>query len=53
MGLPEGHVTGVQIKREAQLKALGNGVVPQHAALAVATLVKEWDMNLNIEGGGQ
>lgn len=36
MGLPEGWVTGVGIPRSAQLKALGNGVVPQQAALALA-----------------
>ena len=34
MGLPEGHVTGVKISRNDQLKALGNGVVPQQAAEA-------------------
>ncbi len=39
MGLPAGHITDVAIKREAQLKALGNGVVPQQAALAVSTLL--------------
>ncbi|WP_375426065.1 hypothetical protein [uncultured Friedmanniella sp.] len=38
MGLPAGHVTDVPgLGRNAQLKALGNGVVPQqaHAALQV------------------
>lgn len=35
MGLPDGHVTSVPgLSRNAQLKALGNGVVPQQAALA-------------------
>ena len=35
MGLPAGHVTDVPgITRSDQLKALGNGVVPQQAALA-------------------
>ena len=35
MGLPAGHVTDVPgITRNDQLKALGNGVVPQQAALA-------------------
>lgn len=38
MGLPAGHVTGVGLTREQELKALGNGVVPQQAALAVAVL---------------
>jgi DNA (cytosine-5)-methyltransferase 1 len=32
MGLPEGWVTSVpELNRNAQLKALGNGVVPQQA----------------------
>lgn len=38
MGLPEGHVTAVPgVSYKHQLKALGNGVVPQaaHAALEV------------------
>ena len=39
MGLPAGHVTGVGIPRNAQLKALGNGVVPQQAALALSMLL--------------
>lgn len=39
MGLPNGHVTGAPITRAQQLKALGNGVVPQQAALAVRTLL--------------
>jgi DNA (cytosine-5)-methyltransferase 1 len=35
MGLPAGHVTGVPgLSRNDQLKALGNGVVPQQAAYA-------------------
>ena len=38
MGLPNGWVTGVGIPRSAQLKALGNGVVKQQAALALALL---------------
>lgn len=39
MGLPEGHVTDVPgLSRVAKLKALGNGVVPQQAALAVRAL---------------
>lgn len=42
MGLPEGHVTGPDhdISRERQLRLLGNGVVPQQAALAVGTLIQ-------------
>lgn len=39
MGLPDGWVTDVPgLSRSAQLKALGNGVVPQQAALAMRTL---------------
>ncbi len=38
MGLPDGWVTGVDIPRNAQLKALGNGVVPQQSALALRLL---------------
>lgn len=39
MGLPAGWVCGVDIPRNAQLKALGNGVVPQQAALALRLLL--------------
>lgn len=40
MGLPDGHVTAVPgVNRNAQLKALGNGVVPQQAAAALRHLV--------------
>ncbi|UAJ81587.1 DNA cytosine methyltransferase [Leifsonia sp. ZF2019] len=43
MGLPEGWLTApeVGLTRAQQLKALGNGVVPQQAALAVSTLLRE------------
>ena len=42
MGLPDGHVTGPDLilSREQQLRMLGNGVVPQQAALAVGTLIR-------------
>ncbi|MGI5449806.1 hypothetical protein ACQEVM_29345 [Streptomyces sp. CA-243310] len=41
MGLPEGHVTDVPgLTRTAQLKALGNGVVPQQATAALHALVR-------------
>ena len=42
MGLPDGHVTGedLALPREQQLRLLGNGVVPQQAALAVGMLVR-------------
>ena len=39
MGLPAGWVTDVDISRNDQLKALGNGVVPQQAAEAVRRLL--------------
>ena len=39
LGLEDGHVTAVGIPRNAQLKALGNGVVPQQAALALSMLL--------------
>lgn len=40
MGLDAGHVTDVPgLSRNAQLKALGNGVVPQQAALALRLLL--------------
>lgn len=44
MGLPGGWVTGVPgLSRNAQLKALGNGVVPQQAAMALRLLLGEDD----------
>lgn len=40
MGLPEGHITSVPgLSREAQLKAAGNGVVPQQAAAALLLMI--------------
>lgn len=40
MGLNDGHVTAVPgLSRNDQLKALGNGVVPQQAAHAVRVLL--------------
>ncbi|MER5707102.1 hypothetical protein [Streptomyces sp. NPDC002122] len=40
MGLPVGHVTDVPgLDRNAQLKALGNGVVPQQAEAAIRALL--------------
>ncbi|WP_225878875.1 hypothetical protein [Spongiactinospora rosea] len=38
MGLPEGWVTGIGISRAAQMRALGNGVVPQQAQAALERL---------------
>ena len=41
MGLPEGWVTDVDISYSAQLKAIGNGVVPQQAAAALRKLLQD------------
>ena len=41
MGLAEGWVTDLPLPRTAQLRALGNGVVPQQAAYAVALLLAD------------
>ena len=41
MGLPAGHVTDVGLTRNEQLKALGNGVVPQQAELALRILLRD------------
>ena len=43
MGLPEGWVTSTEIglKRNDQLKACGNGVVPQQAEMALAILIDD------------
>jgi len=44
MGLPAGWVTDVIESRTAQLKMLGNGVVPQQAALALDVLAPIYAM---------
>ena len=41
MGLPAGHVTNTAITRNEQLKALGNGVVPQQAAAATRAFLHD------------
>jgi DNA (cytosine-5)-methyltransferase 1 len=40
MGLPENFVTGHGLSKTAELSALGNGVVPQQALLALGRLIK-------------
>ncbi|NBW17914.1 MAG: hypothetical protein EBR82_59070 [Caulobacteraceae bacterium] len=47
MGLPEGWVTSPEIglKRNEQLKALGNGVVPQQAQFALGLLIDDEVLN--------
>jgi len=46
MGLPEGWVTSpdIGLKRNEQLKACGNGVVPQQAVLALRMLLEDVDL---------
>lgn len=39
MGLEDGHVTGLDVKRSAHLRILGNGVVPQQATSALTLLI--------------
>lgn len=41
MGLEPGWVTGLPLPRTAQLRALGNGVVPQQATYAVGLLLAD------------
>lgn len=43
MLLPDGHVTGVGLSRNEELKAIGNGVVPAQAfaALRILTPIAE------------
>ncbi|WP_306472861.1 hypothetical protein [Streptomyces sp. or20] len=51
MGLPPGHVTDVPgLSRTAQLKALGNGVVPQQAATALRQLATRQEPDARWEG---
>ena len=40
MGLPEGWITDAGLKRNEELKACGNGVVPQQAELALRQLLQ-------------
>jgi len=40
MGLPEGWITGVGLTRNEELKACGNGVVPQQAEMALRSLLQ-------------
>jgi DNA (cytosine-5)-methyltransferase 1 len=41
MGLPEGWITGLGLKRNDELKLAGNGVVPQQAELALRILLDD------------
>jgi hypothetical protein len=40
MGLPEGFITGADVGRKEELRACGNGVVPQQAELALRELLE-------------
>ena len=48
MGLPEGWITSVGLSRNEELKACGNGVVPQQAELALRFLLQ----GVEIKRGG-
>jgi DNA (cytosine-5)-methyltransferase 1 len=39
MGLPQGWVTGTGISHSAQLRVLGNGIVPQQAAAFIRSVL--------------
>lgn len=45
MGLPEGWVTGCDLTRTEELKACGNGVVPQQAEMALKMLLEGVDLH--------
>lgn len=51
MGLPEGWITGVGLSRNDELKACGNGVVPQQAELALRMLLD--GITVPSTGGGK
>jgi hypothetical protein len=44
MGLPEGWITGLGLKRNDELKLAGNGVVPQQAELALRILLDDGNL---------
>jgi hypothetical protein len=45
MGLPKGWVTNVGVGRTAELRACGNGVVPQQALLALSMLITKEEVD--------
>lgn len=51
MGLPAGWITGVGLKRNDELKACGNGVVPQQAELALRMLLTDIPVDFASRGG--
>ena len=50
MGVPEGWITDVGLSRNEELKACGNGVVPQQAELALRSLLEGLQIQ---DSGGQ
>lgn len=50
MGLPEGWITDCGLSRKEELKACGNGVVPQQAALALRILLDDQDFKVYAKG---
>lgn len=53
MGIPSGWVTSIDIPRTAQLRALGNGVMPQQAAQALGLILADLVALSAIETGKQ
>jgi hypothetical protein len=51
MGLPDGWITEVGLTRNNELKACGNGVVPQQAELALRVLLEGVDLETKRGGG--
>jgi DNA (cytosine-5)-methyltransferase 1 len=49
MGLPQGWITDAGLKRNDELKACGNGVVPQQAEMALRLLLSDSNMTLERE----
>lgn len=49
MGLPKGWITDLLLPRTAQLRALGNGVVPLQAAYAVSLLLADLAALLHVD----
>ena len=49
MGVPEGWITDVGLTRNEELKACGNGVVPQQAELALRVLLEGIDLDRGVE----
>jgi hypothetical protein len=52
MGMPSGWITGLGLSRNDELKACGNGVVPQQAVLALRMLTEGMQLPPAIDEGG-